>query len=118
MKSQPSQLSSNQPPPGPDLRPRALWFFSISVTIVFLLLGVRLFYIQILAHDQHLSRARSGTGRTDSIPAYPGDLRTSDGVIVARSETAFSLVTSGKVRTATRSKSDHASAPKQRCSSR
>ena len=91
MKSQPSQLSSNQPPPGPDLRPRALWFFSISVTIVFLLLGVRLFYIQILAHDQHLSRARSGTGRTDSIPAYPGDLRTSDGVIVARSETAFSL---------------------------
>ena len=39
MKSQPSQLSSNHPPPEPNLRPRALWFFSISVTIVFLLLG-------------------------------------------------------------------------------
>ena len=75
MKSQPSQLSSNQPPPEPNLRPRALWFFSVSVTIVFLLLGVRLFYIQILAHDQHLSRARSGTGRTDSIPVSYTHLR-------------------------------------------
>ena len=91
MKSGPSQVRSRPAPSRPGMRPRALWFFSISVTLVFLLLGVRLYYIQVLSHDRHLSSARVGSGRTDSIPAYTGDLRTSDGVIVARSETAFSL---------------------------
>ena len=35
--------------------------------------------------DDHLDRAKRGVGRTDDIPAFPGDLRTRDGVIVGRS---------------------------------
>ena len=91
MKSQPPEVSPAKSPPGLQARSGALWFFTISVTLVFLLLGVRLFYIQVLGHEDHLARARSGIGRTDSVPAYPGDLRTSDGVILARSETAWNM---------------------------
>ena len=91
MKSKPAEVGSKETMNRVPTRSGMLWFFTISVTLVFLLLGLRLFYIQVLAHDDHLSRARSGTGRTDSIPAYPGDLRTADGVILARSESAFNL---------------------------
>ncbi len=91
MKSMPAGASSKETMTRVPTRSGALWFFSITVTLVFLLLGVRLFFIQVLAHESHLSRAKSGTGRTDQIPAYPGDLRTRDGVILARSEAAYNI---------------------------
>ena len=62
-----------------------------GLTACFGLLGVRLFFIQVVAHEAHLEKARRGVGRTDRIPAYPGDLRTRDGVIVARSRTAYDI---------------------------
>ena len=91
MKSKPAEASSMEAMTRVPTRSGVLWFFTISVTLVFLLLGVRLFFIQVLAHEGHISRARSGTGRTDQIPAYPGDLRTKDGVILARSEAAYNI---------------------------
>ena len=68
-----------------------LVFIVSGLTVGFGLLGVRLFFVQVLAHDEHLEKARRGVGRTDRIPAYPGDLRTRDGVIVARSHTAHDI---------------------------
>jgi cell division protein FtsI/penicillin-binding protein 2 len=72
-----------------------------GLTVCFGLLGVRLFFIQVLAHESHLETARRVVGRTDEIPAYPGDLRTRDGVIVARSRTAYDIGIDPRGRTET-----------------
>jgi cell division protein FtsI/penicillin-binding protein 2 len=62
-----------------------------ALTACFALLGVRLFFIQVLAHEEHLERALRSVARTDSVPAYSGDVCTRDGVIVARSMSAFDI---------------------------
>jgi len=90
--SLPAPAPATSAPRGPR-RSQAIVLAAIVValTAVFGLLGVRLFFIQVIAHESHLQIARRGVRRTDSIPAYPGDVRTSDGVIAARSMSAFDI---------------------------
>ena len=71
---------------------RAFLFVLVAcLSIAFLAIGVRLVWIQIFEHPTHVARAQVGLGRTDEIQAYPGDIRTRDGVILARSLLAYDL---------------------------
>jgi len=63
----------------------------MGLTAIFGALGARLVFLQVIAHEEHLDKSRRTVGRTDAIPAYAGDLRTRDGLIVARSMTAYDV---------------------------
>ncbi|RME80109.1 MAG: hypothetical protein D6785_10690, partial [Planctomycetota bacterium] len=66
-------------------------FFLYALTLLFLMLGVRLFYIQVYSHEKYEKLALSQQYRKIPLPSRRGDILTQDGKILARSTQVYSL---------------------------
>ena len=73
-----------QPPVPARAHRRVLLTILAFLTLWFVLLGVRLFHVQVLSHERLLARGQQMWNSTDMIRAPRGDLRLADGVVLAR----------------------------------
>jgi cell division protein FtsI/penicillin-binding protein 2 len=83
---------TSSPPAGATQRDkRLLAVFLLLLSAAFLFLGGRLFQIQVLEHEERLAAATRVRSRSDRIPAYRGDLRSRDGVVLARDQVSYEV---------------------------
>jgi cell division protein FtsI (penicillin-binding protein 3) len=83
-------------PVGLTLRPepvhiRRLTLAALLITAAFGGLIARLFVLQVLRHDEKAALMDRGTTSYDNLPGRRGDIRTSDGTILARDVTEFTV---------------------------
>lgn len=92
----PNAVSRVEVDPDPDLcvagPRRGRFLLAVAgISVVFLLLGARLFQHQILEHDRYLKRANKLHRSREVITAYRGDIELGDGVLVARDVLAYEV---------------------------
>ncbi|WP_291431408.1 penicillin-binding transpeptidase domain-containing protein [Deinococcus sp.] len=69
---------------------------ALTFSLGLLVLGGRLYQLQIVQHDQFAVRSASNYQRDDVVPALRGEIRTRDGVLLATNRLAVDLVYTGR----------------------
>ncbi|HRN50479.1 MAG TPA: penicillin-binding protein 2 [Anaerolineales bacterium] len=70
---------------------RLMAFFGF-VTLVFAIFGLRLFYLQVLEHDNWLSQAEANRTETISLAPQRGVIYDRNGVVLARNVASYNIV--------------------------
>ncbi|MCW5838440.1 MAG: penicillin-binding protein 2 [Anaerolineales bacterium] len=85
-------LNNNPTKSGTALEQWRLYAFLGFVGLIFLIFALRLFYLQVLEHENWLSQAEENRTEVISLPPQRGVIYDRNGVVLARNEASYNIV--------------------------